>query len=81
MIVAGGALIPLSFFPPTFQLLFTLLPFQYCYYIPAIILQGYYLPEQLPFIALLSLLWLLILWVLARIVWSLGRRKYEGPGG
>ena len=81
MIVAGGALIPLSFFPPSLQLFFTLLPFQYCYYIPAIILQGYYLPEQLPFITLLSLCWLLILWVLARVVWSLGRRKYEGPGG
>ncbi|MFX1577238.1 MAG: ABC transporter permease [Promethearchaeota archaeon] len=81
MIIAGGGLIPLSFFPPIIQTVFSLLPFQYCYYIPAIILQGYYLPEQLLPIALLSVIWLLILWILARIIWGLGRRRYEGPGG
>lgn len=81
MIIAGGGLIPLNFFPPTLQFVFNLLPFQYCYYIPAIILQGYYLPEQLIPIALLSIIWLVILWVLARLVWNRGRRKYEGAGG
>ncbi len=81
MLMVGGGLIPLSFFPPTLQFVFGLLPFQYCYYIPAIILQGFYLPEQLLPITLLSLIWLVVLWLLARFVWSLGRRKYEGPGG
>jgi ABC-2 type transport system permease protein len=81
MLIVGGGLIPLSFFPPTLQLIFSFLPFQYCYYIPAIILQGYYLPDQLLSIAVLSLIWLAILWLLARLVWKLGRRKYEGPGG
>jgi ABC-2 type transport system permease protein len=81
MVIAGGALVPLSFFPPTLQLAFSLMPFQFCYFIPAIILQGYYLPEQLLPIAFLSLIWLVILWLLARFVWSRGRRKYEGPGG
>ncbi len=81
MIIAGGGLIPLSFFPPTLQFVFSLLPFQYCYYIPAIILQGYYLPEQMLPITILIIIWLVILWILARIVWSRGRRRYEGPGG
>ncbi|MFX1565892.1 MAG: ABC transporter permease [Promethearchaeota archaeon] len=81
MVIAGGGLIPLSFFPPSLQLAFSLLPFQYCYYIPAIILQGYYLHEQLLPIAILSFIWLLILWLLARFVWNQGRRRYEGPGG
>ncbi|MFX1509938.1 MAG: ABC transporter permease [Promethearchaeota archaeon] len=81
MIIAGGGLIPLSFFPPPLQLAFSLLPFQYCYYVPAIILQGYYLPEQLLPIAILSIVWLVILWLLAQFVWNQGRRRYEGPGG
>lgn len=81
MVIAGGGLIPLTFFPPAVQFILNLLPFQYCYYIPAIILQGYYLPEQLPSIAILSVAWLVILWVLARGVWALGRRRYEGAGG
>jgi len=81
MIIAGGGLIPLSFFPPTFQLVLSLLPFQYCYYVPAIILQGYYVPTQLLPTLLLSLFWLVILWLFARFVWNQGRRKYEGPGG
>lgn len=81
MMIAGGGLVPLSFFPPIMQMVLNLLPFQYCYYIPAILLQGYYQPDQLLPIALLSVMWLGILWILARFVWNRGRRKYEGPGG
>ncbi len=81
MMLAGGGLIPLSFFPVQLQVLLSLLPFQYCYYIPAIILQGYYSLEHLLPIGVLSVIWLVIRWALTRLVWNLGRRKYEGPGG
>jgi ABC-2 type transport system permease protein len=81
MMIAGGALIPLTFFPPALHLLLTLLPFQYIYFVPVIVLQGFYHPSQLIGLLFPSLLWILILWASALIVWNLGRRRYEGAGG
>ncbi|MFX0168552.1 MAG: ABC transporter permease [Candidatus Hodarchaeota archaeon] len=81
MTIAGGGLIPMSFFPPLLQGILLFLPFQYCYYTPAIILQGYYTVEGLIVIALISVGWLVILWLLTRGLWNLGRRGYSGAGG
>ncbi len=81
MMIAGGALIPLSFFPPFLQFILTLLPFQYIYFVPVCILQGIYHPAQLFGLLLPSLFWMLILWAIAIFVWNLGRRKYEGARG
>ena len=81
MIIAGGGLVPLTFFPPAIQFVLALMPFQYCYYIPATILQGYYAVTQLVEISLIGLFWLIVLYVLAKLVWHRGRRQYEGAGG
>lgn len=81
MSIAGGALIPLSYFPPFAQMILGLLPFQYLYYVPTLILQGYYLPEQLLPITLLGIFWLIALYSLSRLIWYFGRRRYEGAGG
>ena len=80
-LIAGGGLIPLTFFPPTAQFILSLLPFQYCYFIPTTILQGFYEASQLGSIFLLDALWLVILWLLSRVVWRRGRDRYEGAGG
>ncbi len=81
ILIAGGGLIPLTFFPPIAQFVLSLLPFQYCFFIPVIVLQGFYDASQLVSIFLLDALWLVILWVLSRLVWRLGRNRYEGAGG
>ncbi|MDO8057068.1 MAG: ABC-2 family transporter protein, partial [Candidatus Hermodarchaeota archaeon] len=81
MTLAGGGLIPLTYFPPAIQTLLLLLPFQYCFYTPAIILQGYYTIADLLPITLISLVWLVILYGLVRLLWNLGRRGYSGAGG
>lgn len=81
MTLAGGGLIPLTYFPPAIQTLLLLLPFQYCFYTPAIILQGYYTITDLLPITLISLVWLVILYGLVRLLWNLGRRGYSGAGG
>lgn len=80
-LIAGGGLIPLTFFPPIAQLVLSLLPFQYSYFIPVVILQGFYTPDQLIPVFLLGATWLAILWVLSRVVWRRGRNRYEGAGG
>ncbi len=80
-LIAGGGLIPLTFFPPVAQTILSLLPFQYCYFIPVVVLQGFYEASQLIPIFLLSTVWLVILWGFSRIVWRRGRNRYEGAGG
>jgi len=81
MTLAGGGLIPLTYFPPVIQSILLLLPFQYCYFTPTIILQGYYAVTDLLPITLISVAWLIILYVLVRLLWNLGRRGYSGAGG
>ncbi len=81
MAIIGGGLIPLSFYPHTIQLVLSILPFQYLYFVPAIIFQGYYLPELLIPLAVLGVFWLVIVYGLSRLVWYRGRHQYEGAGG
>jgi ABC-2 type transport system permease protein len=81
MAIAGGGLIPLSFYPPSIQFILSILPFQYLYSIPAIILQGFYLPELLVPLAIFGTIWLITLYLLSRLIWYRGRHRYEGAGG
>lgn len=80
-LIAGGGLVPLTFFPTAIQQILTLLPFQYCYFIPVAVLQGFYNPFQLTLIILIDAAWLVILYVMMRLVWRRGRHRYEGAGG
>lgn len=81
MSIAGGALIPLTYFPPLAQIILGLLPFQFLYYVPTLILQGYYQPQQLLPMILLGIFWFITLYLLSRLIWYFGRRRYEGAGG
>lgn len=80
-LIAGGGLIPLTFFPTSIQQILSLLPFQYCYFIPVTVLQGFYNPYQLGPVILMDAIWLVILYAMMRLVWSRGRHRYEGAGG
>jgi len=80
-LIAGGGLIPLTFFPPIAQQILALLPFQYCYFVPVSALQGHYDPAQLGQVLLLDAAWLAILWLASRATWRFGLRRYEGAGG
>lgn len=79
--VAGGYIIPISFFPTWLQTVVNVLPFKYLYYIPASIFLGKLsLSESLQQI-LISFLWVGGLLFVSHAFWKRGVRKYSGVGG
>ena len=80
MEVAGGAIIPLSFFPALLQHLFLLLPFSYLYYLPMrIYLEKMSLPAAGGEL-LKEMVWIALLGFLNLVLWKRGIRQYVAMG-
>lgn len=80
MEVAGGAIIPLSFFPPMVQTVFSLLPFPYLFYLPMQIYLGKLTaPAVLVEFAKVAA-WIACLAAVNRAVWRCGIRRYTAMG-
>ena len=80
MEVAGGAIIPISFFPGILQKLFLALPFPYLIYLPMKIYLG-----KIPLGEILTefmneLCWITALGLLNLIIWRRGIRQYVSMG-
>ncbi len=80
MEVAGGAIIPLSFFPDILQKLFMLLPFPYMIYLPMQIYLGKIPVDGVPFEFLKESIWIMGLILINFIVWKRGVRQYVSMG-
>jgi len=80
MEVAGGAIIPLSFFPDILQNLLMLLPFSYMIYIPMQIYLGRIPLSGVPFELLKESVWIMGLILLNFIIWKRGVRQYVSMG-
>lgn len=75
----GGLLVPIALMPKTLQQIAFFLPFKYIFYTPtSIFLQKSKNPI---FDIFIQLLFILMLFIFFRILWSLGIRKYESVGG
>ncbi|HWR92431.1 MAG TPA: ABC-2 family transporter protein [Desulfobacterales bacterium] len=80
MEVAGGAIIPLSFFPALVQKIFALLPFPYLVYFPMrIYLNKIELAEVLPDL-IRAAVWAAGLAGLNAVLWKRGLRRYTAMG-
>ena len=78
--IAGGALIPLSFFPSALQSIFLALPFPYLIYLPMTIYLGK-APEGEILGALARMgLWIVLLGVANALLWRQGVRRYVAMG-
>ena len=76
----GGGLIPLAFFPETFQIFIQYTPFPYLVNFPIQILISD-IPLDIFFQKLsFSFLWVLVFSFLSNIVWEKGRYQYSGAG-
>ncbi len=80
MEVAGGAIIPLSFFPGALQTLFLALPFPFLIYLPMRIYLGKIPLESVPPELLKEAVWIAGLVVMNRVVWKRGIRQYVAMG-
>jgi ABC-2 type transport system permease protein len=78
--VVGGAIIPLSFFPPMVQKAFVLLPFPYLVYFPMqIYLNKIDLAEILAQLARIAV-WMAVLAALNAFLWRKGLSRYTAMG-
>jgi viologen exporter family transport system permease protein len=78
--VAGGAIIPLSFFPGVLQEILMLLPFPYMIYLPMQIYLGKIPLNGVPLELLKESVWLMGLILLNFAIWKRGARQYVSMG-
>jgi ABC-2 type transport system permease protein len=80
MEVAGGAIIPLSFFPQTIQKIFFLLPFPYLIYLPMKIYLGKIPLDEALREMLTEGAWIAVLSFLSLALWKKGLQRYMAMG-
>ena len=74
-------MLPLSFYPLWFQKLSTVLPFQASVYLPTQIFLGRISGREAVHTLLLQVVWVVILWFLAKILFRFAVRKVTIQGG
>ena len=79
--IAGGHLFPLNILPPVMARILNYTPFPYQLYFPVGIYLGQVKGMALWQGLLIQSGWVLFFFVLARVVWSRGIRKYSAVGG
>ncbi len=76
----GGAMLPLSFFPPSASKILDFLPFKYLYYFPAQVYLGNIpMPQVFPGL-LIGIFWVVILYLAITLVFNRGLRRYSSFG-
>lgn len=79
--VASGHLFPLDILPPWIAALLNLTPFPYMLYFPVSIYLGRIEGEALALGLVTQAAWVVVVYALARLVWSRGIRHYAAVGG
>lgn len=76
-----GQLIPLSFFPEIAQKIFDYLPFSSMIYTPVMIYLGKYSGNELVFVMLRQVVWVLLLYVISGAIWKVVTKRLVVLGG
>ncbi|OAS21836.1 ABC transporter permease [Paenibacillus oryzisoli] len=81
VIIISGGMFPIEIFGPRVNILLTYLPFKFTIYFPVNVING-----KLDMDAILQgigmqFLWIVIMYLISRIGWSIGMKKYLGLGG
>lgn len=80
----SGVFIPLNFFPHGIQLVFLFLPFQYITYVPIRVILGSYelgsYTISIPQIVLYQLIYTVLMFIVARLLWRVSIVKFSGVG-
>lgn len=77
--ISGGTL-PLTFFPLWFQSMSWFLPFQYSRFIPINVFLGMYDVQTVLFLMVIQIFWIIVLYIIAKIIWHYGAKRYTGVG-
>jgi ABC-2 type transport system permease protein len=79
-LLLSGRLVPMSLLPVWAQRLASFLPFQYTFGFPIEALIGQLTPQQLLFGLGMQVFWTVAGWVVVKIVWRFGIRRYSAVG-
>lgn len=79
-LLLGGSFVPLLIMPPVIQQIAQFLPFQMLKYFPIQIILGQLSPDQITYNYLLSIFWFVAAFVLFRLIWRLGVRRFSAVG-
>ena len=79
--IAGGHLFPLNLLPPAVSTALSFTPFPYQLYFPVSIYLGQTSGEAMARGLFIQAAWTILFYLLARLVWSRGIRKYSAVGG
>jgi ABC-2 type transport system permease protein len=79
--VLGGILIPIALLPEGLQTVARLLPIQAIYSVPLSIMLGRSEGADPWWGIALQVVWIVVLWALAMVLWRAGLRQYESVGG
>jgi ABC-2 type transport system permease protein len=79
--IAGGHLFPLNILPPLLAKILNYTPFPYQLYFPVGIYLGQIKGAALAQGLIIQIAWVIFFFVLARVVWSRGIKKYSAVGG
>ncbi len=77
----GGALLPLSAFPESWQKILNALPFRYLYAFPIDVYLGKLNLFQIGVGLIVQALWVISFYVILKIIWHFGIRRHEAFGG
>lgn len=76
----GGNIMPISLFPDWLARFTYLLPFPYMIYFPVIAFQGRLAVQEIYMVIFTQVLWIAILTVVYKLLWSRGIRKFSAVG-
>lgn len=79
--ILSGGLFPLSIFGSRVLAVLNLLPFEYIIYYPLNILEGTQTIKDIAFGTFMQLFWIAALYLLSRLIWKRGMKRYISAGG
>lgn len=77
----GGGLIPITFFPPVWQKVFSFLPFQYMQYAPVQIYLEKYVGLAALSIIGIQIIWIVTFYLLIKLIWPRAMAHFSAVGG
>jgi len=80
VILFSGQLAPIALFPPLLRTVAFILPFRYTVALPTEILLGKLNPHDIGIGIVLQIFWLIAGWLIARVLWTFGIRRFTGVG-
>lgn len=79
--ICSGKVFPLSILSESLCNFFMATPFQYMGFFPAMIMLNKFTYEKMIHYVIIGVLWVIVLYIVCRVLWRLGLKKYSAYGG